>query len=428
MQNKGLLGLSMAVLFIGLALTYQNCGQAGFDQAEFASEEDSGRGDSSLSEVPFPFVMRPNQIMYSSCPITNNAVLPSFQIAAFDDQNVAQYPFQSPGLSRGGLGLRSEFISYMKSLGTQDPAVRDRRFAEHISEHPDVVGGRAVISFRMPGDYNNTNLTIINSLGKTGTGIENIMPFVFTNLDHPAISSEYVLRRSSIESEPDSGRSSELSFRNFFPGINRRSQQGMMASIFLGSPDNANLNPITGLINNMMLTLGFAWEDESNKIPNEIGYYPVGADSRGDRMQGIGLQMQLSVPAVDPRSAFRRLAITSEVDLISGYPTGSGRWDCTRALRVVKLEDQNANPTLCPAPTTALVPSEYEAIYRILSPDQWRVNLEGQIPCAVPLASSVSEQCYGQKAVSYDVGQTCDIFGTSLGMCPHWLTLCLRFQ
>lgn len=424
MQNKGLLGLSVAILFIGLALTYQNCGQAGFDQSEFSSEEDSGRGDSSLRQVPFPFVMRPNQIMYSSCPITNNAVLPSFQIAAFDDQNVAQYPFRAPGLSRGGLGLRSEFIDYMKNLGTQDSAVRDRRFAEHISQHPDVVGARAVISFRMPRDYNNTNLTLLNSLGKTGTGIENIMPFVFTNLDHPAISSEYVIRRTTIESDPDSRRSSEVSYRNFFPGINRRSQQGMMASLFLGSPNNENLNPITGLINNMMLTLGFAWEDESNKIPNEIGYYPIGADSRGDRMQGIGLQMQLNVPAVDPRSAFRRLSITSEVDLMTGNPTGSARWDCNRALQIVKFSDQ----AMCPAPTGALLPEEYEAIYRILPPDQWRVNLEGQIPCAVPLASSVSEQCYGQKTVSYDIGQACDIFGASLGMCPHWLTLCLRFQ
>jgi hypothetical protein len=424
MHIKGLLGLSVAILFVSLALTYQNCGQAGFDQAKFASEEDSGRGDSSLRQVPFPFVMRPNHILYSSCPITNNAVLPSFQIAAFDDQNVAQYPFPAPGLSRGGLGLRSEFINYVKNLGTQDPAVRDRRLAEHISQHPDVVGTRAVISFRMPGDFNNTNLNIINSLGKAGTGIEKIMPFVFSNLDHPAISSEYVIRRSSIESEPDSRRSSELSYRNFFPGINRRSQQGMMASIFLGSPDNQNLNPITGLINNMILTMGFAWEDESNKIPNEIGYYPVGAGSRGEKMQGIGLQMQLSVPSVDSRSAFRTISISSETDLMSGHSTGSGRWDCTRALRIVKLADQ----AQCPAPTTALFPAEYEAFYRILSPDQWRVNLDSDFNCAVPLNPSVTEQCYGQKAVHYNINQPCDIFGASQGMCPHWLTLCLRFQ
>lgn len=427
MKNRGFLSLSVALLFLGLALAYQNCGQAGFDQAELSSEESQGPGDSSLRQVPFPFVLRPNHLAYSSCPMTNNAVLPSLQIAAFDDQNVAQYPMPSPGLSRGGLGLRTEFIDYMRGLGTQDPAVRDRRFAEHISRHPDVVGTRAVISFRSRSDYRDTRADLMDRLGKRSTSLSEIMPFVFPALDQTAIASEYVIRRQQLEDAPGNG--SEISYRNFFPGVSRRNQQGMMASIFLGSSTNFSQNDISELINNMILTFGFAREDEANKLPDEIGYIPLGASGRGDRMQGLGLQMQLNSPSVDMRSAGRAISINSELDLMTGASTGA-RWDCSRAVRIMKASDASQ----CPAPREppGLLGesyNEYESLYRLLSPDQWRINLHPDFRCAVPLNTAVSEQCYGNSNVEYRVNFPCDPNAAGgMAMCPHWLTLCLRLQ
>jgi len=452
-----------------VAVSYQNCGQAGFDGSTLSDSSAIQAVDTKLSQLPFPYSGTINQVIYNSCPIdSSGAVFWNFVFGAYEDAT-SSYPFGVGGrkpLSPAGLKVNDKFVTAFKQsyASVTDSGVRNSKFKEALTRHPLVIDTQMFVSLRSSSNPFSSSATLSGTVFESISsgsvaargGHTDYMPNVLAPLDVPQIVAEFSGRRCEILG--DSPCSSTEIFASEIKKLGDPTQRNFSGYLGVGSKSNlaADLDHTVSRLNSTLMTVGF---QNGVDFPNGYGKTPIKNIGAGaNSMVGRGYVIRLSHPVRGftdlPGGApnlfnlsqgtnlypARALEVTGDRDLEqSGSSSNNVKWDC-RSLQIIRPEDNNAHPTpgnlLCPPlkagdldPETA---SQLNALRRALpNSEEWSI-INPIFSCAVP-SSNFAASCYrgiGSAAPDYRLQSwNCDR-GTGPGLtrqvCAHWLTLCLR--
>ncbi|MFN7453066.1 MAG: hypothetical protein ACK5RO_00250 [Pseudobdellovibrionaceae bacterium] len=457
-----------------IAISYQNCGQAGFEGSSLEDSSGVQAVDTKLSQLPFPYSGSINQVIYNSCPLSSNGsgVSWNFAFGAFDDRR-STYPL-IPTLAPAGISVSSRFITSFKQSyqAVTDSGVRNAKFKEALLSHPSVENAQMFISIRGRSNPYGSRVdsSIVfsnianNSVTARGTSAE-YMPNLLPALNLPQVAAEFQTKRCQILGDSPCMR--EDHFVSELVKFGDPTQRYFSGSLGLGPLSNnaEDLDIANQTINNALLALAF---HRNVDFPQGYGKTPIqSAQSSGSSLVGRGYLLSVGQPSrkflsgaggqafgftnLGANYPSRALEIIGDRDLEVNSSANSITWDC-RSLRIVRPQDnQLSNGTqTCPKiqavtieqrgensssrAQTAVqreIASMIEALRRLL-PDQKSWEIINPIAnCAVP-SESFAQACYRGSAVAPDYsieGANCiDGYGPGRTgkICAHWLTLCLR--
>lgn len=359
-----------------VALSFQNCGKAGFD-----SSLDSSLGSAStdaalatkygeatgalVAAVPFAFDTGFDQITYNSCSESTLTGQPGFfSIKAGAYQNM-------------GIKLNSNFFSYVDSNfkpSYGESSISATQYASYLGDSPANKG--AVANFAIRSKANLYNVYSAASSVTMGTDVLSLVG----NLTDPAIvdgltdknagyTSYFPFSTESTTIEAtltfNSSQSVAQAFRSVLAG------DGLLAATYLSSASDPN-----------------TIRSPSSTTPMKTAY-------------GKGYSLTFTQPASVNATSGRVTPLNiigsiTETDLSTGYGTGAS-WNCSRQYMIIRSQDQ---ASYCPALTwdqlqDASIRRELEIARRQLRTDQWDIN--PVYHCAVP-KGQVS--CYNEDFVN----------------------------
>lgn len=327
---------ALVVLLAAMVLSYQNCGKAGFDEADFASEEGATEIDSKLANLPFPYEVTVNQAAFMSCQfngVQDNANTPyfSFKVGAYN--NDAASLTGALTQSQGGLSVRQEFVDEFNQVAQAfNPNFRSTKYKEALTLLPSVSNTRLQLSLRQRNYPQNTLLKypIVGSFG----GGSMTPQYLLSPISGDTISEVFKAQMGA----------SEQPVYNYFQTaelVTERSLAGSLLNSWGSSGDGMDFyGPLIGTYNNSYLTVGFAKDEVNLSTPGgETEAYGKGLKPDISFYSNVGYG-QSPVGAL----GYAMTGI-SEYNLETGYQSG-GQWRCSdtnmrlMAFKIVRFEDR----------------------------------------------------------------------------------------
>lgn len=396
-----------------LVLSFQNCGQAGFDTGtddSLSSLEATTTGNAAPSAalvakygqaeatlvagIPFAFQADFDQIAYNSCA--------GSYITAGD----GFWTIMAGAYNTGGLTYGSDFWTYMNANFTPEypsTVLTDEQIKEFMADAPRTSGAIPNLAVRTNGDFDTVHST--SSTPVLGTDYVEMLGDLSDPLYMQGLTTQGVL-------------SNYMTF-----GANKV----LEASLTYNSSLNLALNFRNDLMNTGMLTLSYMEDTSTTTVRAPQDYDGSGSTTEKSVIWGRGYSIQFGSAATNeqasPAGSLPSNMMTQVRSFDLANPTVAlATWNCPQSLRlmVVRQMDQ---PSACPPENfESLANSSYltalAIVRRQLRPDQWDVNLT--YGCAVP---KMGVSCYDESTidsttdaiipVQYD--RTHDCYDTSTG-------------
>jgi hypothetical protein len=309
--------LLVALGFIALVLTFQNCGKAGFDQQDVTgSTTNASSVDPKLAGVSFPYDVSVNQIAHMSCAMntTPTAATPffSWKVAAFE--NPADVPTAALNIRTSGLKLRPEFITYFNSTTQSYTADAKKEYLRKIlKSHPLVGDSQLQLSFR---DTQNprTKLMQMPAGGNSPTA-----------LFMAPLNSDGVVDKIS---------SDQTKTYDFFAGVPDLASRGLEGKLIIPSSQGLNNTALQSNYDASYFVLGFQTSAESTNLSGPAGDTKAyGKAYRAIFGTSNPHQGTTYYPARDS------LVGINETDLETKAATGAS-WDCSYRFKIVRPQDR----------------------------------------------------------------------------------------
>ena len=380
----------IAVVVVGMLLTYQNCAQVGNDGVSASSYDDN---------VPFAYDARPDTLAYMSCSeITADLSGVDNRRAYFSYRMGAYTPYAS------GVTLNKTFRQFTSE---DTPEVRAQTLASSAKN------GNTRLSFSI-----RRRSEIQRAWFETPglkTSIDGFLP--------PMDAAEVAGPLSAKQTSPNI-------YTNYFPSAN--DDRLMEASLsVIASEANAQT-----LRNNLeqggdpsYLVMGYSGSSDEldMTLRTPITY---AADQTTvvatpiTRAYGLGFQASFGTPSglVTTR---RVLSAVTEIDLTTGAVTAAN-WQCPAANQymIVRPEDSATTCARQPDPPVEKQTDVLKTIRRVLRTEDWYVDLNNH--CVVP--KGPADVCYGAtlagRTITY--GQSCSFYAANGTTCPHYVSVCVR--
>ena len=390
-----------------LVISFQNC----------SSEVPFGSDEKFLKLVEgeeFPYEATFDQIAYMSCSEQENI---------FPDEQTF-FTFRVGAYRNSGLRLSRNFLEDTEKLPTEDKVgILLRNF---ISS-----GARPQFAIRSAENFQQAFINEGSGIdGTNGVDYANI----FTNLGDQSLSAHL------LESLPGA-------YMNSWPGAPFESQarfEGTMS--FYDSEVIAN-ELRSFLSREGMLAITFS--DEPGVIARGPGY--LNNDERDLRRNifGMGVQMRFKQPVpIDYQNAAgnrflndtpstdmppRLLSAIEEIRIDRANTEPLRTWSCppTLAYRIVLRKDAIAQGcTMQPDPVNPSATLEF--LRKSLFVEDWYIDVQNR--CIVPKEGRErTGACYGVNSntsqthdIQYDFSQPCGIGPDYTGICPHFVSVCIR--
>lgn len=338
------------LLLISLALFFQNCGKAGFENQELSFSDASSQDvDDRLKPLPFPYDVSVNQIAHMSCMMNNQSASNqsayfSWKVGAFD--NPSDVPSAALGIRPAGLQLTSEFqTQWKKTAATYDTAMQPIKLKEFLSHHPYTANRTLQLSFRST-NYPGTTLMKLPNGSNSPT----------TSFMQPISSPEMVESFKDLPVEP----------RNVFPNSPDFASRFLEASLIVGSGYGDIDTMLKSNYDSSYMALGFV-----QNSGDQAGVALASSVSDGRYAFGKGFRVHFGrtnpyqgTNAFPPSDS---LVVVEEQDLATGYNVPGVAWDCSYRFKIVRNKDRynpmyranhfaRAAGGACPGPT---VTSDY---------------------------------------------------------------------
>lgn len=430
-KNFVLLLSAFALLF-----AFQNCGKAGFDGKDGASELEEAV-DPKLAGLPFPYDISVNQIAYMSCPSTSTATSTgplsatfTFKVGAYDN---AGTPAASLGIKESGLKLNAGFLTaFDNAVKVYNADFKTPKLKEALMTIPASKNAQLQVAVRDP------QAGIKNNLFGLGTEIQSSLIMDVLSLD-PFAEAFSKNRNKSF---------------NEFPAAGTVSQRALTASLTYPVKGGVTYDQYFRTdISNRYLVVGYVNPD--TQLGNGGGPMAFGPDSKNDKMYGTGYQLRFGRPSLPlpinlPSYPQRALTSISEYDMKTNPPTQiQANWDCSLQFKIVKNDDRKKSVYFGPSTNNVhytCFPETYEMqstttnlailhlLRRFLPAEAWDINVTDR--CIVPRAPN--NFCYSGVTgdIVYDeyffanpaqgTGQNANCGTATTKECAHYLTLCFR--
>lgn len=340
-KNVVLKSTALFVLLTAMVVSYQNCGKAGFDQADLGSEFGQGESiDPKLANLPFPYKVSVNQVAFMSCQfreVAANADTPyfSFKVGAFD--NSPGNPTSALVQSKAGLTIEPEFSTEFNRVATAfNSDFRSTKYKEALTHLPSVANTNLQLSvrtIRAPA----SELAKFTVMGGAGGGSLPTKKFL-APITGDAISETFKAYMNA-DTQPT---------YNFFQAAGMTAERSFQASLTVPWGTNAGgLNYYSDLVNTYntnLLTIGFA-KDDINLATNS---------SDGETAYGVGLRPEIRTynnissgfGASTVGISHTMLYNLKDWNLKEGGEAPGANWRCSdssgklMAFKIVKQEDR----------------------------------------------------------------------------------------
>ncbi|MGZ3773567.1 MAG: hypothetical protein ACXVCY_00945 [Pseudobdellovibrionaceae bacterium] len=405
--------------FIGsfiLAVSFQNCGKAGFD-SQLSSSVDPSTADASLvakygsttaakvQSIPFAFDASLDTITYNSCAesqLNNNATFFTLKAGAY---------------ATGGIKLNTQFFDYADqnfSPVYPDTALTVNQYKDFLADSPANNGAVPAMAIRVKNSLADVYVQSANGSGSV-TLNRDVLPLV-SNLTDTLIMDSIISKGLTTNYFPFSPDQKILEGT-----INYNSDEST-ADGFRNILMSSGILALTYMVNNSEVN---TVRSPATATPVKIAY-------------GKGYNLTFSPPAVaggainNPNHV---LAQVYETDLST--PNVGGRtWSCNHVYPIVRAQDA---ATYCPAQSYVEIKSnsayraELALLRRHLRADQWDINVaRGCVVPKGPVSCYKEESINGAPVVQYDLTQQCfrpngNYAGTiPNSACLHFITVCTR--
>lgn len=388
------MGQFIAVIVVGLLLTFQNCSQP-LDQNANQTLQAFKNG------LPFAYSAKIDTIAYMSC----SRVPSGYDPLAYFTFKVGAYTAGS-----SGLGLNDTFLSATKYYSTD---YRATAFAESEANQ----GAMLQLSIRKSNDYqtpvsgNQQALHVGQDLG----------PFL-SELDTNPIASQLAVLGSN-------------QFKNYFSGntADFANGTGLMQSSLGFLQSETTITSVRSLLQTNQALLALTYTATAD---------PASKDARGPNgttksgIYGTGYKIGFRTPS-GWSGDNRVLSSVTEMDLGAGTTPAIRQWTCPPSMQFMIVRREDVAPIgniLCnqapdPAPGTLSASDQkiLTALRNVLPSGDWYIDM--QYHCVVPTSVINATPCYGDRTNMVPIDYTstsCTAFdGTNVGNCPHWVSVCL---
>jgi hypothetical protein len=317
--------LSMA----GLVALFQNCGKAGFENLEVATDVNaSAVVDPKLAKLPFPYDISVNQIAHMNCPLNvrPDTMTPyfSWKVGAF--QNPQDVASAALNIRDSGLRLSTEFLAeWNRTAPLFHPNVQKDKFKEALTTLPSVANSQIQISFRPRNDFR-TELMRLPS-GDTAP----------TTTILPEISSPEVV--DSILANPQGPF-------DFFPRAEDYKTRFLEGGLIVPSAYGSDHDALRVRYDNSLLVVGFlkAMADPTAEPENIL----VAPSEQANAAYGKGFKPVFGDhlnPTLAPGAgryypSMNAMTRIEEMSLAQDTSTGVN-WKCDQRFKIVRLVDRN---------------------------------------------------------------------------------------
>ena len=307
----------LAVAFVALVLTFQNCGKAGFEDQDVIGSSDSASVslDANMASITFPYDISVNQIAHMSCPInaSPNASTPyfSWKVGAFE--NPADVPTAALNIREAGLKLRPEFLTYFNNQTAGRTADAKAEYLKKVlKSHPLVGASQLQISFR---DTNTTRIKLM----QMPAGGNSPTALMMTTMASQGIVDQ-------VAANPNKAH-------DFFPGISENSQKALEGKLIVPSTVGVNNNALQANYDSSYFTIGFQTKSDSANLSGSADTKVYG---KGYRMIFSNTNPHQGTPYYPSRDS---LVSINENDLETKALTNAG-WDCSYRFKIVRPADR----------------------------------------------------------------------------------------
>ncbi len=392
------------LFFIGLFLSFQNCGGPPPDEDSLTKDSESTLSD----ETPFAFDASVDQITYMSCSLASDQSVEELVQHRF-------FTFRVGAYDRTGLKLNQDFLNYVQSQVGVGHSVNHetlRSILENSKNNRDVVMQVAI-----------RPKTALGSIASTGSILEGVD---YSNI-WSSLTAENVLDTIfsvvSIETPV-----------NYLLGGRGIGKRRFEASLYFNESEDNNQNLRKALINTHYLTLTYNKEDLQDQSysalsPQSFRKEVNSGDQQGLLAYGRGYKIdfeQVSTSYINnPKRVLKQI---EEIDLTKEQTSevDVGLWDCDSSLRlkIVNFDDKDQCshlPDPLPSETSSDLYEKYQKIRKHLFVEDWFVNLDEK--CVVPKGAN---PCYSREfGPQYDFTKECET-GDEPGDCSHFVSFCFR--
>ena len=305
----------VALGFVALAISFQNCGKAGFEEESVIGNTDAASVDPKLAGVAFPYDVSVNQIAHMSCAINTNptAITPyfSWKVAAFE--NPADVPTAAFNIRASGLKLRTEFVTYLNSVTQSFTAeAKIEHLKKILKTHPAVGASQLQLSFR-DIQTTRTKLMQMPSGGNSPTAL------IMAPLNNDGIATKISADQTKAH--------------DFFPGIAENANRGLEGKLIVPSTAGVNNIALQANYDASYFTLGFQTAAESTNLSGSVDTKAYGKGFRTIFGATNPHQNTIYYPSKDS------LVGLSEYDLETKATTGAA-WDCSYRFKIVRPQDR----------------------------------------------------------------------------------------
>lgn len=321
MKRIGIVGAILAMS--AMVVLFQNCGKAGFENSDFASNLGSAvEIDPKLAQLPFPYQVSVNQIAHMSCPITRtnpgtNSPYFSWKVGAFDNPSTS--PSARLNIRTSGLQLTPEFMAEWNRVSQSfNPSIRESKLVEALTSLPSIANTRLQMSFR--STFSPQKELMLLPSGEQ-TAVQSLMA--------PLTSSGVV----------DVFKSGVTTPVHAFPNVADFSSRFLEGQMIVPSAYGTQTLALRANYDSSYLALGFAKDSENAEGSNDL--IGPSSDERYAYGKGFRIHFGKANPHVGTTlyPSSDSLAVVEEYDLETGNRTAGVGWDCSYKFKIVKPVD-----------------------------------------------------------------------------------------
>lgn len=409
------------IVALPVALFFQNCGKAGFDDALSSEDDISALGDDSAG-IPFAYDMVLDEIAYNSC--ANDQLV---------NNSPGMFTIKAAASTFGGVKLRTDFVNWAKqTLKPEYPneTVTDAQIKKFIGSNRSL--SNAVPQLAIRGRQSPQTLFPLGGSSSATVGVDYVN--LLGDLADDRWSNTLM---NQFNVSPNLGV-------NFFP----LAPGG--ARIFEGQ---LSYNKSEAHRNSLRLNLSQSYQltNTYRAVSGDLfaARAPISASASQAYGRGYNLNFSQAVTYyqlqvfgnmnVWANAQASTLSAVSEVsDLNNPSFVNSNAWSCDISDRYIVVHKDHAAQYCPPENYNAVVniplgQQVHEKLRRVLKPEHWDVNVG--LRCVVPKTSN----CYKPEAdpttgvqvmVQYDAAQPCYVPGsnTVTQVCPQYVSICTRRQ
>ncbi len=378
-----------------LTVSFQNCGKAGFDTELSSTDESSSdlaltnkygsNYATKVANIPFAYEATFDTISFNSCAYSQ---LPaSSKKGGFYTIKAGAYT------NKGGLKINDDFFQYMKdNFGPVYPNTEITRdeMKEYLSDSPVNKDTQLILGMRSASNFL-SGYEKIKSSDNEAAGL----PLLSTLATAEIL--ETALNQRVYNSYLSTGGGDGV-YESYFP-FSTELKNFEMDMLWNSAP--ATVDTIMDSFSSMRMILAYSVKDS---IAFDV-LNPDTGSSLNSISKAYGRAYKLSFAAPykagahlgNPRTT---LSAVQEYDLLKSS-TATGTWTCDakKKLMIMRWQDVEKTPALCPPMTAAEMLANRAAlavVRRHLPADKWDVNLAVSQPCAVP-KEGVS--CYNESSI-----------------------------